>query len=168
MVGDFKYKSGNDTYITGKFDDQSRKQGKWEFLDIGETKYTFFFNNDVCNKGVQQNVQTGDIRDADFGTIRYYLETHNWRARNLEGMVKRGDHLIWSHSLDFNEQSSLPHKNEFDDIQTAQPSKTNEDRIYEDKIFDMVEEMPSYPGGQGELMASTIIQITNGYSMHAI
>ena len=44
--------------------------------------------------------------------------------------------------MDFNEQSSLPHKNEFDDIQTAQPSKTNEDRIYEDKIFDMVEEMP--------------------------
>lgn len=138
LVGDFKYKDGGDTYITGKYDDQGRKQGKWEFLDLGKRKYTFIFKDDDCSKSACQNVQTGDITNTDFDTVRRYWETHCWQVVDMEKMVRRGKHIDCGVSLDYNQESAL---------QVNTSSYTNNNKIY-----DVVEEMPSFPGGQDELM----------------
>lgn len=82
------------------------------------------------------NIQFNDDKTA--------LKTSSPTDETFEDFEEK---VIALDDLGLNKQSSS-RKNEIDDTQTTQPSETNEDRI-----FDVVEEMPSFPGGQGELMA---------------
>lgn len=76
LVGNYQYKSGTDTYITGQFDEEGRKQGKWEHLYIGKDKYVFMFENDECKKSFKSDVRTGSVSQTDFSIIDEYLQKH--------------------------------------------------------------------------------------------
>ena len=152
LVGAFEY-SQDDYKMTGNFDNQGYPTGTWIEKGYNSTSKHSFYKG-ICYKSIRINNQTGKIE---------YKEPENapddlLLSDTIVQAIRKGSRNIIIdgnkyHIKDFNKKLyyNIDNDSQFTSFKNCYQLETYKEPEPE-KPYDAVEQMPTFPGGEAELM----------------
>ena len=154
--------------FTGQFDEDGNLDGKWVFKNVdGRSIYTAIYEHGYCQKYYREDLTTGDIEQG-YGNITYFLNrTIGENFDNLEQMVDRNNkkwkwYTVNEHSKENKEEKASEGDAAKQELvnslanEHGEPNKKEEasdnDAARQGTVFNVVDTMPTFPGGTNEAM----------------